>query len=173
MNFVIISAYRGTCDGSGIYKKEEDEDCYPLWGGRPNQTQERENTLTALIENLKKARLLLKLATASENSDTVGAPVSFTFIYGVASEGLCPFESALYEKAVGARLEFAVTAAEAQEFFGHLLLPLREALGLQIIPQKFVLQVEVAAVDDADNREIVESLARAGSGCGGSCGCGC
>jgi hypothetical protein len=53
-------------------------------------------------------------------------------------------------------------------------LPLRQALGLQIMPEKIVLKVEVTAVEDADNREVVQSLAKALAGCGhGSCGCGC
>ena len=129
--------------------------------------------MTASIENLKKVTLLLNVGGAPENSDLTGSPVAFAFIYGVASEGLCPFESALYEKSVGESLDFTVSAAEAQAFFGHLLLPLRQVLGLQIMPHNLVLQVEVTAVNDADNREIVQSLAKAGSGCGGSCGCGC
>jgi hypothetical protein len=130
--------------------------------------------LTARIENLKKVTLLLSVGGARGNSDVTGSPVAFAFIYGVASEGLCPFESALYEKAVDERLELTVSAAEAQEFFGHLLLPLRQVLDLPIMPHTLELQVEVTAVNDADNREIVQSLAKAGSGCGGgSCGCGC
>jgi FKBP-type peptidyl-prolyl cis-trans isomerase 2 len=129
--------------------------------------------LTARIENLKKVTLLLNVGGAPESLDGTGSPVPFAFIYGVASAGLCPFESALYEKTVGERVELTVPAAEAQEFFGHLLLPLRQLLALQIMPHTLVLQVEVTAVHDADNREIVQSLAKAGSGCGGSCGCGC
>jgi hypothetical protein len=133
-----------------------------------------ESTLTARIENLKKVTLLLNAGGARGNSDETGSPVTFAFIYGVASEGLCPFESALYEKAVGESLDIAVSAAEAQEFFGHLLLPIRQELDLPIMPHTLELQVEVTAVNDADNREIVQSLAKAGSGCGGgSCGCGC
>jgi hypothetical protein len=37
------------------------------------------------------------------------------------------------------------------------------------------LEIEVAAVTDADDREVVQSLAKISAlgGCGGSCGCGC
>jgi hypothetical protein len=79
----------------------------------------------------------------------------------------------LHNKRVGESLTLTVSTAEAHEFFGHLFSPIRQALGLQIMPQTIALEVEVAAVIDADNREVVQSLAKASSGCGGSCGCGC
>ena len=129
--------------------------------------------MTANIQNLKKITLLLGIGTAKEKSDPIGAPVEFEFIYGMASAGLSPFECALYEKSPGEHLRFDIAAAEAPEFFGHLLLPVRQVLGLSIMPQKLALQVAVHSVDDPDNREIVQYLAKAGSGCGGSCGCGC
>ena len=88
-------------------------------------------------------------------------------------QGSAPLKVHCMKEPVGERVELTVPAAEAQEFFGHLLLPLRQLLALQIMPHTLVLQVEVTAVHDADNREIVQSLAKAGSGCGGSCGCGC
>lgn len=128
-----------------------------------------ERQLTATIQHLKKVTLALK---ASHDSSE---PAIFVFIYGIASTGLCPFESALYDKGVGESLDFTISASEGHDFFGHLFLPLRQALGLQIMPEKIILKVEVITVADADNREVVQSLAKAQSGCGhgGSCGCGC
>jgi hypothetical protein len=105
--------------------------------------------------------------------DLTGSPVFFEFIYGLASAGLCPFECALHDKGVGESLSFNVSNAEAQDFFGHLFSPLRQALGLHIMPHKIALKVEVTAVVDADNREVVQSLAKVSSGCRGSCDCGC
>lgn len=128
-----------------------------------------EKQLTATIQNLKKVTLALR---ASHDS---AEPAMLEFIYGIASTGLCPFESALYDKGEGENLSFTISASEGHEFFGHLFLPLRQALGLQIMPEKLDLKVGVKNVADADNREVVQSLARAQSGCGhgGSCGCGC
>jgi FKBP-type peptidyl-prolyl cis-trans isomerase 2 len=128
-----------------------------------------ERQLTATIQNLKKVSLALY--TSKNNNE----PAILEFIYGIASTGLCPFESALCDKGEGESLNFTIPASEGYEFFGHLFLPLRQVLGLQIMPEKIVLKVEVTAVADADNREVVQSLAKALAGCGhgGSCGCGC
>jgi hypothetical protein len=132
--------------------------------------------LTATIKVLKKVTLSLSAASAvgeSGNGKLTGSPVSFEFIYGLASDGLCPFESALQDKRAGESLTLTVPTAETQEFFGHLFLPLRQALDLQIMPQTLALKVEITAVIDAGNREVVQALAKSGSGCGGSCDCGC
>lgn len=123
--------------------------------------------MTTPIQSLKKITLLL---TAGGTSSV---PVSFTFIYGIASNGLCPFEQALLDKKEGEKLKLTVTDSEAHHFFSHLFLPLRQTLGLAIMPKILSLQVTISAVGDADNREVVQSLAKAASGCGGSCDCGC
>ncbi|MCP4338217.1 MAG: hypothetical protein GY799_04870 [Desulfobulbaceae bacterium] len=132
--------------------------------------------MTATIKVLKKVTLSLSAANAggeSGKANLTSAPVNFEFIYGLASDGLCPFESALQDKRAGESLTLTVPTAETHEFFGHLLLPLRQALGLQIMPQTIALKVEITTVIDAGNREVVQALAKSGSGCGGSCGCGC
>jgi hypothetical protein len=127
------------------------------------------------IQPLKKVTLSLMAGSMSEKLDLTGSPVALEFIYGVASDGLCPFESALHDKHEGDKLVLSVPTANAHEFFGHIFQSLRQTLGLLIIPETIHLQIEVTAVVDADNREVVQSLAKAlahGS-CGGSCGCGC
>lgn len=134
--------------------------------------------MTVTIEPLKKVTLSLLAGSGggeSEKYNLTGSPVHFQFIYGVASDGLCPFEAALHDKAIGESLTFAVSSGEAHEFFGHLFSPLYRALGVQIIPETLTLHAEVTAVADAENQEIVQSLAKAlaSGGCGGSCGCGC
>jgi len=123
--------------------------------------------LTATIQALKKVTLSIIDEGAGSN------PVSFSFIHGIAGSGLCPFEQGLQDKEEGARVSCTVADSEAHDFFGHLFLPLHQALGLQIIPKALHLKVEIASVIDADNREVVQSIAKASSGCGGSCGCGC
>jgi hypothetical protein len=125
--------------------------------------------LTATIQHLKKVTLALNASNDSDESAIL------EFVYGIATTGLCPFESELYDKGEGESLNFTISASEGHEFFGHLFMPLRQALGLQIMPEQVVLKVGIAAVADADNREVVQSLAKALAGCGhgGSCGCGC
>ena len=127
------------------------------------------------IQPLKKITLSLMAGSIPEKYNLTGSPVALEFIYGVASDGLCPFESVLNDKHEGDRLILSVPAADAHEFFGHIFQSLHQVLGLQIMPTTIHLKIEVTAVVDADSREVVQSLAKAlahGS-CGGSCGCGC
>ena len=131
--------------------------------------------MKATIQLLKKVVLSLMAGSKSEKFNLTGSPVVLEFIYGVASDGLCPFESTLGDKHEGDELVLNVPAADAPEFFGHIFQSLRQTLGLLIMPETIHLQIEVTVVVDADNREVVQSLAKAlahGS-CGGSCGCGC
>ena len=130
--------------------------------------------MKASIQQLKKVHLSL-LAESEPSDRSSSSPVSFSFLYGIASAGICPFESALYDKCPGDTLHFTVSEAEAPEFFSHLLGPLQRALALHKMPERFTLQVEVSSVADADNREVVKALAMSvgHGGCGGSCDCGC
>jgi hypothetical protein len=139
------------------------------------QTGPEEIPVKTTIQPLKKVTLSLMAGSKPEKYNLTGSPVVLEFIYGVASDGLCPFESALHDKHQGDRLVLNVPTADAYEFFGHIFQSLCQALGLLIMPETIHLHIEVAAVVDADNREVVQSLAKAlahGS-CGGSCGCGC
>lgn len=120
-----------------------------------------------IIQALKKITLSLRLGNSGHE------PIALTFIYGIGGNGLCPFEQALQGKEQGDSLNFSGTDAQAADYFGHLLFPLRQALGLQIMPKTLSLQVAITTVQDAENREVVQSLAKTASGCGGSCGCGC
>lgn len=131
--------------------------------------------MKATIQPLKKVTLSLTVGGKPEKSDLAGPPAILEFIFGIASDGLCPFESALYDKQEGDNLSLNVPAVGAHEFFGHVFQPLRQLLNLQILPETISLNIEVAAVVAADNREVVQSLAKALSqgSCGGSCGCGC
>jgi hypothetical protein len=130
--------------------------------------------MNTTIQPLKKVTLSLMAGIKPEKYHT-GSPAAFEFIYGIASDGLCPFESALYDKHEGDKLVLGVPAADAQEFFGHIFQPLRQLLNLPIMPETIYLSIEVTAVVNADNREVVQSLAKslAHGSCGGSCGCGC
>lgn len=120
------------------------------------------------IQNLKKVTLAVKADSRAES-------VPFEFIYGVGSEGLCPFEVLLADRIMGETLRLDVSGIMAEETFGHLLVPLRFALEFREVPLSFTLELEVTGVAEASNREVVQAMARSTqlSGCGGNCGCGC
>lgn len=126
------------------------------------------------IENLKKVTVSIK---ALDERGQVYLPRSKTlsFIYGTASEGLCPLEVALYDKNIGDSVKVDFNRASTHEFYGHLFFSFRSALGLQIIPEQLDLEITVDGVEEADNREIVKAIAKsmASGSCGGDCDCGC
>lgn len=121
------------------------------------------------IRNLKK----VTLAVYTDRQHSKSVP--FEFIYGVGSEGLCPFEVLLADKVEGETLQVDIARPRAEETFGHLFVHLLSALELREVPIAFNLYIEVVRVADPDNREVVRAIARSThfSGCGGSCDCGC
>lgn len=129
--------------------------------------------MTETVQPLKKLRLQL-VAGSTPGAAPGGDPVMVEFIYGIGSDGLSPFESALSGKKKGDILSLAVTSTGAHGYFGHCLGNFQQLLGLSIMPSMIYLTVKVDDIADADNREVVRSLAKSLShGCGGSCDCGC
>lgn len=117
------------------------------------------------IDALMKIHLTIKTGAAN-GSDSAGTP--FKFIYGVGTDGITPFEKALFGKSIGDRIELEIPASEHCTILGHLELPLVEQTGIQA-PRS--LQMTVTDVARADDREVVKAMASGGS-CG-DCGCGC
>ena len=126
--------------------------------------------MTQRVETLKKLQLRL---TAANQTDT--RVFEFAHIFGLAPEGLSPFEAALEGKEQGSSILLPVPGPGFREFFGSCTVFVQELLTLPVLPKVFELTVEIISIADADHREIVQSIAAAAShgGCGGSCGCGC
>jgi hypothetical protein len=131
--------------------------------------------LTTTIQPLKKVNLAILAGNEPGKFTLTPSPVVFEFLYGIGTEGLEPFELALSDKCPGESLTLTVAAGEAPVFFGHFLGLIRHLFGLHIFPSTLFLHMTVKAVADADNREVVQALARSAGhgGCGGSCDCGC
>ncbi len=134
-----------------------------------------EDTLTTTLEPMQKIQLILLAGNSALEFNFTPSPVEFGFLYGIGSQGLEPFERTLAELSPGESMTISVTADEAPEFFGHLLGPMRQVLGLHLLPANLFLKLTLASISKADNREVVQALARAAGhgGCGGSCDCGC
>jgi hypothetical protein len=98
-----------------------------------------------------------------------GRPGEYTFIVGVGSAGLSPFEYALLEKRVGDRIRLEIDPRRMEETFEHLQPPVAAPFDADPV----VIEAVVTAVSRAGNREIVKAMAAATGGCGGECGCGC
>lgn len=129
--------------------------------------------MTIAVQPMKKLRLQIS-AASTPGTAPGGDPVAVEFIYGVASDGLSPFERVLSGKNKGDILSLSVAAGGAQGYFGNILGNIQQLLGLTILPPTIYLTVEIEEILDAENREIVQALAKSLShGCGGSCDCGC
>ena len=97
------------------------------------------------------------------------APLSYSFILGVASGGMSPFEYALLDKAAGDVVTLNVSRDNCREVFEHLDPPLE---GIWNADQPVRLSARVADVAEVEPREIVQAMAAVG-GCACDCGCGC
>jgi len=119
------------------------------------------------------------VSISQEGSDAAGAAeagtVSFSFIFGIGSDGLTPFECVLEGAREGDRLQTEVTNSSLGEYFGELLHFLNPLIEGKILPQNLGFNIEITEVSEVENREVVAALAGSTSGCGsgGSCGCGC
>lgn len=126
------------------------------------------NSNTGVIGFMKKITVSLEAGTSPDNMDISKHPFSFEFIYGVGAEGVCLFEKALYAKRSGENILFQVDPHQAGEVFGHLRQPLNSFLSMAT---PFYLKATITAIETADNREIVQAIAKGGGS--GDCGCGC
>lgn len=127
-----------------------------------------------VIQQLKRVTLSVKHLHSAGGGGSAQSS-QLRFFYGIAADGLTPFEMALSDKRVGARLHCDLLSGQIGEYFGHLLPAMHRALGDNLVDQVLSLEMEVLAVEDPDNRDLVQAMARSlGHGCGGgSCDCGC
>ena len=123
------------------------------------------------IENLKKIRLFLAAGTSRDVTD-LDLPVSeFEFIFGLGRDGMSPFEYDLAQKAVGDEIIVLLNSKTFHTYLMHLHLPIHRLFEDR---DSFYLTIRVDAIEQADSREVIKTMAEMashGNGCG--CGCGC
>lgn len=117
------------------------------------------------VDNLMKVSLNVSTGNAASNDDTA---IPFSFIYGVGTSGITPFEKALFAKGIGDHIQFDLASSGYCETLGHLEEPLRQQTG---ITSPVSLQVTITDVVRSSDREVVKAMAAGGS-CS-DCGCGC
>jgi hypothetical protein len=119
------------------------------------------------IRNLEKVHLSIETGRTPDSMDLTPRPIPFNFIFGVGTNGLTPFEYELTERTVGETLVLSMTMEKIPELFGHLSFhfpPLPE------ISEPFYLKIRLLEVSQADQREVIKSMAET-TGCGDHC-CG-
>ena len=121
------------------------------------------------VEPLKKISLRYTAGTTEASDNLVSPAESFEFIYGIAPAGLTPFEYALAEKVPGDQIHYRVDRDRIVETFGHVLSNMGKIPADQ---DRFYLNIEIADIQEANQREMIKAMAAA-TACGGDCGCGC
>jgi len=81
---------------------------------------------------------------------------TISFVFGVGSTGLSPFEMSLSGKAVGEEVVAELGKANVREYLGHCLLWFLPDVSVLDFPY---LGVRVKEVRDADNREVIRAMA--------------
>lgn len=120
----------------------------------------------ATVDHLKKITLAIEAGSTAADDRVPIRPHWLTFVYGLGTAGLTPFEYALAGKTTGDVVAISVRADEAVLTFGHLrpLVKIPSAADVQ-------LMVRVEKVEPAGGREIISAMAAAAE-CGCDCGCG-
>ncbi|MFZ0611306.1 MAG: hypothetical protein WAM73_03625 [Desulfobacterales bacterium] len=120
----------------------------------------------ATVDHLKKITLTIAATSPDTEAGTLLRPQGLTFVYGLGTAGLTPFEYALAGKTAGDVVAISLRTSEAALTFGHLqpLVKIPSAAEVQ-------LKVRVEKIEPADGREIISAMAAA-TECGCDCGCG-
>ena len=125
-----------------------------------------------VVDYLKKVTLALEAGTLSDDMDLTTIPIRFTFIFGVATDGINLFEKALHAGAVDDERVIDIQPGTSNEILGHLK---KDMLSLLPAPPPFFLKARITHIVQAENREVIQAMATSVSDCsgGGDCDCGC
>lgn len=120
------------------------------------------------VENLKKITLTYQAGTSREAMDLTPKYPEFNFIFGLAPEGMTPFEYELVEKVEGDDVLLHLKKDGLNRFFEHLNPPIRDLFDDR---DEIYLNVKILEISAAENREIVKAMADMTAHGGGGCDC--
>ena len=127
------------------------------------------------IKNLKKITLTFEAGTTADIMDLLPQYPKFEFIFGLAPEGMTPFEYELVDRTEGEEILVQIDKEKYYRFFEHLSPPIMDLFdGRDAVH----LKVKIVDIANADAREIVKAMAemahRSEGACAdGDCDCGC
>jgi len=122
------------------------------------------------VKNLKKITLTFQAGTSPAKMDLTAQHPEFEFIFGLAPEGMTSFEYELVDKTEGEEILLHLKKNALNRFFEHLSPPLGDLFDGR---DEVYLKARIAAVANAENREIVKAMADMAAHAGGNCDCGC
>lgn len=117
------------------------------------------------VTYLKKVRLLIQAGTSLQSGDLTSGAADMTFVFGVGSSGLTPFEAQLADRPSGDQLDLQLPADGLHAFFGHIFPPFNRL----VEPHGTIfLHVQIDEITQAEPREVVKALAEVAN-CGDHC----
>ena len=125
------------------------------------------------VELMKRVKLTFQAGSAAGAADLSLPRADFTFIFGIGSGGLTPFESLLEQHTATETIGFRLADSEADLFFGHLAPPLGRLFDGR---HEVFFDVRIVGIETPQPREVVRAMAEItayGHGAGCDCGCGC
>jgi hypothetical protein len=122
------------------------------------------------VENLKKINLSFEAGTSPDRMDLKPKHPEFTFIFGLAPEGMSAFEYELLDKSEGQRVVVQLNREMVDRFFDHLNPRIWELFDGR---EDVYLSATIRSISEPDNREIVKAMATMAAHGGGTCDCGC
>ena len=122
------------------------------------------------VENLKKITLSFQAGTSPEKMDLTPKYPEFNFIFGLAPEGMTPFEYELVEKVEGDIVLLHLKKDSLNRFFEHLNPQIWDLFDGR---DEIYMKVNILEISAAENREIVKAMADMTAHGGGGCDCGC
>ena len=123
-----------------------------------------------VVDYLKKVTLELEAGTGPDDMNLTNGPMQNTFVFGVASDGITPFEKVLFSGNIGDEQTVEIRKENACDLLGHLRVDL---LGQLPSAPPFFLKARITHIVQAESREVVKAMAAALSDCGADCDCGC
>ena len=122
------------------------------------------------VDNLKKITLSFQAGTSREAMNLTPEHPEFSFIFGLAPEGMTPFEFELAEKVKGDQVMIHLKKDSYNRFFEHLNPPVWDLFDDR---DEIYLNIKILEISAAENREIVKAMAEMTAHGGCDCGCGC
>jgi hypothetical protein len=125
------------------------------------------------VELMKRVKLTFQAGSEAGAADLSLPRADFTFIFGIGSGGLTPFESLLDQHTEIEKIAFRLAGSEAGLFFGHLAPPLGQLFEDH---DEVYFNVSIVGIETPQPREVIRAMAEItahGHGAGCDCGCGC
>lgn len=121
-------------------------------------------------ELLKKISLELKAGTSERIMDLVPKHPAFEFIFGLAPEGMTPFEYELLGRKEGEEITISLRKEDYETFFEHLRPPIMDIFDGR---EEVFLTAKIGSISTPENREVIKAMAEMADYREGECGCGC